>query len=530
MKRVVIILFLILFSAAPNLSSDQSKRETKDEEIKPRIPTGIEEALTLEKAVDPDEYIVGPGDKMVINFWEEYSTQEIIVMPEGSVLIPQVGSVKVSGFTLSQAKRIIKDELLKRYKKPDFTIVLTSLRKFKVSVTGSVEQPGTYSAFAHERISEIIQKAGGFTDSSSQRNIIVKRTDQGELKVDIGMFLIIGDKSKNPYALDGDVIFVPILEDTLYHYGIYGAVRAPGEYEYGAGDSLMDLVNLAHGLTSDANLSSAEITRFNPDNQTTSNISVSLKELLAEGKKELNLPLMPDDRVFIRSIPKYHEKKQVTILGEVLYPGVYAIEEGKTRLTDIVRIAGGFTSQASLPEAEMIRGYYMDVIDLEYERLKKMDVADMSEQEYEYFKTKSREKRGKISCDFIKLFQENDKNQDILLKNGDLIRIPAKSLVVRVSGNVVNPGLVSFEPDKNYLFYIEKAGGLSWRASKRGVRVIKEVTSEWVKPKKSTRIDPGDTIWIPEKPRRDYWGFFKDTMLVLGNIATLYLVVKTAVD
>ena len=102
-------------------------------------------------------------------------------------------------------------------------------------------------------------------------------------------------------------------------------------------------------------------------------------------------------------------------------------------------------------------------------------------------------------------------------------------LVVRVSGNVVNPGLLSFEPGRDFTFYIEKAGGYSWRASKGEVRVIKEVTGEWIKPGKSTRIHPGDTIWIPEKPDRDYWGFFKDTMIVLGNVATFYLVISEAV-
>lgn len=529
MRRSLFILAFVFVLVVHTFSFGQVKRGAKEEEIKPKMPPPIEEALTLEKAIDPDEYIVGPGDKLAISFWEEYLPQEIIVTPEGSVLIPEVGSVKVSGLTLSEAKKIIKDELLKRYRNPDLTITLTSLRKFKVSVTGDVEQPGTYAAFAHERISEVIQKAGGFTDSSSQRNIIVKRANGAELRADMEMFLSIGDKSKNPYALDGDVVFVPVIEDTLFHYGIYGAVRAPGEYEYSVGDSLLDLINLAHGLSSDANLSLAEIVRFSPDNQSTNTIPVSLKELLVEQKRELNLPLMPDDRVFIRSIPKYHQKKQVTILGEVLYPGVYSIEEGETRLTDLVRMAGRFTSQASLPEAEMIRGYYMDVVDLEYERLKRMEVADMSKQEYEYFKMKSREKRGKISCDFVKLFQDNQKDQDILLKDGDMIRVPAKSLVVRVSGNVVNPGLVSFEPGKDYIFYIEKAGGYSWKASKGGVRVIKEVTGEWVKPKKSTRVDPGDTIWIPSKPDRDYWGFFKDTMIVLGNVATLYLVVRETV-
>jgi protein involved in polysaccharide export with SLBB domain len=244
--------------------------------------------------------------------------------------------------------------------------------------------------------------------------------------------------------------------------------------------------------------------------------------------KDKNLPLQPDDRVFIRSIPEYREKKQVVITGEVVYPGVYAIDEEKDKLTDLIKWVGGFTKDASLFEAEVIRGYNLNIPDAEFERLKKILIADMSPTEYEYFKTKSREKAGRVACDFNKLFLEKDKSYDVLLKRGDIIDIPPKRKMINVSGSVINPGLVNYASDKNYHYYIEKAGGFSSKARKGKTYVIKSGTGKWVKAKRSVKLEGGDTVWIPEKPDRDYWKFFKDAVVVMGNAATIYLATKEA--
>jgi protein involved in polysaccharide export with SLBB domain len=172
----------------------------------------------------------------------------------------------------------------------------------------------------------------------------------------------------------------------------------------------------------------------------------------------------------------------------------------------------------------MIRGFYSEEVDLEYERLKKIPVSDMKSYEYEYFKTKSREKSGRVSVDFVKLFKGKDQSEDILLKNGDEIFIPKISLVIKVSGRVVNPGYLTYEPGKDYLYYIKKTGGFSWRADKGKIKLIKGVTGEWTKPNKS--IEPGDNIWVPEKPERHYWSTLRDILTAAGSAATIYLAVK----
>lgn len=483
----------------------------------------------LEKTIDSTEYLVGPGDELTINLWGEFDVTYVLsITPEGTILIPGSGSLCVSGLSLKDAKKEIISKMSQRYRETEITVTLTNLRKFKVPVTGEVNNPGTYVASPNQRISEIIQAAGGFKSGASQRNIIVKKADGSESTADVLKFLMVGDKKKNPYVLDGEVIYVPPTEGQINTCGIYGAVKNPGEFEYLPDDSLLDLIALAQGLVVNVDLAQAEIVRFGEDNKTTQTINITLEDLILHNQRDKNIPLMPDDRVFIKAIPEYREKKQVRVSGEVVYPGVYSIEEEKDKLSDLIGWAGGFTKDASLLEAEVIRGFNLNIPDAEFERLKKIPVADMSSTEYEYFKAKSSEKAGRVACDFRKLFLDKDKTYDILLRDGDIINIPPKRKMINISGNIINPGLVNYIPDKDYHYYIERAGGFSYKARKGRVYIIKGATGKWVKAKRSVNLDPGDAIWVPEKPDRDYWKFFKDTMLVLGNAATIYLVVKQA--
>ena len=145
-----------------------------------------------------------------------------------------------------------------------------------------------------------------------------------------------------------------------------------------------------------------------------------------------NVELEPDDRIFIRSIPEYHRKNYVSVYGEVVYPGYYVIEEGVTKLSDVIRVAGGFTDRASLQESKLIRRAREEVVDPEFERLKLMAVEDMTDIEYEYFKTKSRQVAGIVAVDFEKLFGEGDVSQDILLRNKDIIQIQPLTETVNI--------------------------------------------------------------------------------------------------
>ncbi|RMH68856.1 MAG: hypothetical protein D6675_14580 [Gemmatimonadetes bacterium] len=492
----------------------------------------------LEWAIDAEQYIVGPGDIFAINIWSMVNESLTLpVSPEGYLIIPTVGEIKVAGKSLADVKTDVRLALREVYLNADITVSLTQLRRFRVTVTGAVMIPGTYVVTAMDRVSEAIQAAGGFYEipedpakksqykplihvqNPSLRNIHLRHADQSSDPVDLFAYQETGDLSGNPYLADGDVIYVPYVDAAVGFVGIYGAVNRPGEIEFRTGDRLQDLIDLGHGLRDDADPTAIEIVRFTGKNQTE-----TLMVNLASGEGDVEV--QPNDRIFVRSRADYPELQQVTVVGEVVYPGTYVINEGKTRLSDVIRQAGGFTSTASLLESELIRQETELLTDPEYERLRRMNIEEMTEIEYAYFKAKSRQVTGAVAVDFVRLFEENDTTQDIVLRDKDLIRIQPLTRTVNLIGAVRFPGITSYLPNRTVGDYIQLAGDYSWNAQTGEMRLIKAKSGEWVKADERTPVDLGDTIFVPEKPKRDYWVIFKDVLLVTTQVATLALVVQ----
>ncbi len=571
MQKGILAFLLALFIFSTGRSQDLSSKMGDLGALdllmkKPKIQTPFVSA-PLEHAVDPDRYVMGPGDVLKIVVGEQSDfTNQVTVSPEGSAYVPSVGNIDVSNLTLTDAKKRLTEALRNKYVSKNINIFLVQLRSFRVTVSGAVYKPGIVTVNAMNRVSEAIELAGGFlkpirvvkrtsqvnvtsplrddvtvkTESvndnavykkaaASKRNIIITRRNQKKLRADIQKYELTGDLNANPYLQDGDVVFVPTEQITVGRVAIYGAVKSPDDFEYVPGDRVKDLLSMGSGFAVDADSSEIELVRFNSDFHSVSRTVLHLDAANAEKTKDvLNMPLLPDDRLFVRAIPRYHNKIDVEISGEIKHPGYYALENENKTLSTVIERAGGFTKDASLKNAFVVRRAREDVQDPEFERLKKMDVADMTEMEREYFKTKSRERVGGMGVDFVALFEKGDKSQDMILRDNDLIVVPAREMTVKVSGQVINPGLFPYDANKTLRYYVDEAGGYNWNARKSKIRVIKAKTGEWVKAKDSTPIDIGDAIFIPEKPDRDYWQLAKDLIAVTAQVATIYLVVERA--
>jgi protein involved in polysaccharide export with SLBB domain len=363
---------------------------------------------------------------------------------------------------------------------------------------------------------------------ASKRHIILKRRDGSELRVDLLKYERTGSLDDNPKVLDGDVITVPVVQTDINKCGIFGAVKAPGFLEYFEGDRISDLIMLAHGLTLNALLTEGHLVRFGDDKVSTTTIDINIPTIMSNPGGTADYLLLPDDRVFIKEVEPFHEKKQVHVDGEVYYPGTYWIESDTVMLSEILKRAGGPTEDANLYQAEMIRKSMESISDPEFERLKKMQVSDMDETEYEYFKMRSREIPGRVALNLHNLLVLGDSTYDVPLRKGDSLFIPKRSLTVSVTGQVANPGLIPFKDGANVEYYILKAGGFTDDARESKIRIIKESTGEWIKPDKYGSLKPGDTIWVPEKPDIHYWQIIKDGLIFTGNLATIYLVIRQA--
>lgn len=468
-----------------------------------------------EASIDPDEYIIGPGENFFISISGiEEINLNLLVNMENYLFIPKVGAVDLKGLSLKQAKQKIKSMLEGTYRNVELFISLTSFKKIKVSVVGDIPKPVVAIVPSNTRIFDLLLDTVDFNKTSSLRNIQIKKNN-GEVRVvDFLAFIRYADKQNNILLNDGDIICINKADQVV---SISGAVKFPGTYDLVDGETVNDLIKIAGSFLYNARVDSIEIVRYDKNGKTQQSYYYSHQTLI-----ESNVILKLKDHVIVRVIPDYYIDNFVLIEGRVKYPGVYKIKEDETKLSEIINEAGGFRKDASVIDASLSRTTGEADYDPEYERLKTLLRADMTDDEYDYLKAKSRQRKGKVVVDFEQLFLNKNFKEDLILKRGDLISVPEAKNYVTLLGQVVNPGKIVFNEAYSVDDYIQLAGGFGWRAIEGDVRVIKSNTGEWIDDEDVESIDPGDTIWIPEDPPGPkFWDVFTTSLQILGQVAAV---------
>ncbi len=560
MRHLIVLLCLVAlssfaqdFSTLPSLNDLKKKAKSS--------PLQLPESPEIEHPVDENVYVVGPGDVLTILVGgSEDLGGQIMISPEGHLFMPSTGGIPVAGKTLAEAKKMIIEAMKSSVHTDDIQISLFRMRTFRVTVSGAVNYPGLVSVNGMSRMSDAIFMAGGLVETpppfpkpvnplelqrqlpdpddveltkeqyeelkqniASKRNIFIKRRDGATLHADMLKYSLAGDLDANPYLVDGDVIIVPTVQDDIAKVSISGAIRTPGEYEFAKGDKLIDLLELGHGFAANADSSKIHIARFVNGSNRVEELVVEIDWSNAAGSaKILNMPLQPDDRIFVRNLADYRERQTVEIDGEVIYPGDYALLNEPTYLSEIIEMAGGFTEEAALNAAYVVRRSYQDRKDNEFDRLEYIPVRDMARSERVYYRERSREIEGLISTDFVQLFENGDQTYDVKLQDEDLIVVPKKDFSVYVVGHVKNPGLVPFTENRRASYYISEAGGYNVGAWKRRVRVKKAGTGEMLSAR-STEVEMGDTIVVPERMETE--NLVRDIAMITVQLATVVMLV-----
>jgi protein involved in polysaccharide export with SLBB domain len=521
-----LVLWLV---AGVNAASAQA--QTQKPESRP--PTTItvsgpqEEQTTppyLDRVVDSDEYYVGPSDRLLINIaGTSPASFELTVGPEATLVFPSIGMVDLRGLTLTAAKQRITRFLKEFYPKADLTVSLQEIRRFRVAVVGAVTEPGLMTATASTRASELIHMAEPL-ERASRRSIRLLR-DTDTLPVDLVRFEQLGDRDVNPYVIEGDVLQVPVADSLWGWVTVSGAVRSPGRFELVAGERAVDLIDLVHGLTANADTMRVEIWRYESSDSTARRVPWPAGTSYSHW---LQTPLQPDDHLILRSIEGYREQSSVEIIGAVQRPGVYVFSSQEIALTALVDSAGGFAPEADLEHAYVQRTSTPQWMAAMQNRVRAIPVELRSRLESDWIQAQALSAPGRISTDFVRLFKENETRYDIMLSSGDRVVVPKQTVYVNVVGRVVQPGLVAYQPGGDLSYYLERVGGYTWRADRGGTFVIKGGTGAAVKKNSIKTLDPGDFVIVPTKRDRDLWNTFKETLIVAANLATIYLVIDQA--
>jgi protein involved in polysaccharide export with SLBB domain len=490
-------------------------------------------SLPLGNAIEAEYYHIGPGDMLsVLNLMESAQPKLLTVTPENSVIMPRIGEISLKNMTLAEARQIILKKLNEKNPASESFVALFSPRLVLVTVNGNIMFPGTYPLPATYKVSaailnaNMIQGSAGMSAKQGEmifklqmkqneneknfsgsgfayfstyatRNILVTHSDGTSTRVDIEKARYNNIVSLDPYLRDGDIIYVPFDENDYPVISISGAVQKPNRFAYKPGDKVSMLLKSGFGTITDSDLDNVYLYQ-NGDERVKLRIDSNLTLLDADRE------LIPGSFIVVGS--NYHPviKKQglVTVSGFVRQPGVYPIQNGESRLKDVIAMAKGFTDDAYLPLSYILRRQN-ETPTLQYyenEVFEKFQYSDLTLQDTVRFTIDQILRRQLVSCDFRSAFVDNSEMDNVKLMDGDRIYIPTNPKTIYIFGQVNKPGFISYEPGKNMDWYIEKAGGYATGADKGRSRIIKGRNRVWVEGKPDIALDAGDEIYIPRYP------------------------------
>jgi protein involved in polysaccharide export with SLBB domain len=332
-----------------SFDEDKLRKELENQplvDLKQDLQLGI---LPMETAVDPDSYIVGAGDHFMITIWSAMeNSANAVVTPEGTLIIPTIGNVRVEGKKLSEVQKLVQKAGSEKYLDSRIDATLIRLRSVRVHVTGQVIIPGTYNAYAVHRVSDLIQQAGGLTSWAHERGIEIRHPDGTMDIFDLSRFKKQGVLDANLFVRGGDVIFVPTIDVSKATVRVEGMVSDAGVYQISPDENINDFLLRVDGFSRRTDIRNAYIVRSDSGNGT-QNIPVFpyLDDNISNGTEVL--VLQDGDLIMV---PRRTE--DVYVIGAVQYPGPHPYIPG-LKVRDYLGFAGSMNQATPPGNARLIR-------------------------------------------------------------------------------------------------------------------------------------------------------------------------------
>lgn len=445
----------------------------------------------------PSNYVVGPGDELVVSLWGETEiVHNLVVASDGSIFIPDVGLIHVGGLTINQVKTKLFGLLSKRYSSlsvagagsTNLNVSTGVLRSVKIFIVGEVNTPGGYTLPALSTAFTALYFGGGPAISGSLRNVRLMRNGKQVYDIDLYDYLTSGDKSKDIRLEDEDVIYVPPVGKRT---AISGGVKRPGIYEIKENETIYDLISYAGGLTFDAfigNISIERIVPFNERRNYRNNIlNIDLKFNSYDELKGSNKTIEDGDLVHVYNVNYLYENK-VSIWGNVKNQGDYELTADMT-VQDLILKADSLSPKALFEKAVL-------------------------------FRTLPNERKEVLSFSVVKAL-EGDPRHNIELKNRDEIQIYNRESFfpmgsIRIMGAVRDTGFYTRFENMRLTDLILIAGGLNDSASVLDVEITRMDTTDPLIYGSTYSIDLPENYWEIETDKdfllKDY-----DRVLIKTN-------------
>lgn len=280
----------------------------------------------IEKLLQNNNYLLGPGDVIQINFIDVKELDASFrISPDGTISLPLAGSVFLEDLTVDKARETIELKMSDHLLIPQINLQVITYRPIRISLIGEVQQPGIYVLESKGKFSKVstlvdaIKEAGGLTNTSDikQIRLVRKYYSNNELSLKEAYFNLWdlineGKQENNPILFDGDSIFIKKIanyteESSEFAFAnltplfikvkVIGAVKVPGIIELAPNTPLSQAVYSTGGPIEYNGQNKAQLIRLNKDGSVTNNKYKIKKELSVS--EEYNPILKNNDIIYV---------------------------------------------------------------------------------------------------------------------------------------------------------------------------------------------------------------------------------------
>lgn len=343
----------------------------------------------------------------------------------------------------------------------------------RIILEGAVYRPGIYELTAGFTLASLLKTAQGLKPEAYMERGLIKRTLPNLEKTSISFKPddIINGRNDIPLLREDSVV---ILDRSLFtpnqKITVNGYVRNPAVFTYRKGISLADVIAMAGGFDNEAADHHVEVSRIiKNESDSVANKLVTTFVVDMDNKSSTNqeFELEPMDYIYIPRLVNYRPLGNVSVKGEVLFPGDYAVQTRNETVTDFLKRAGGITPYGSLENAQVYR------------------------------------KGVRLSLDFSGANNGQKIHKNTILLPGDSVYVPRVISYVEVSGAVNNPQFVSYE-NHRFKYYTNAAGGIRENARLKGAYIkypngLNKPVRRFLFFRNYPSVKPGSKIIVPEK-------------------------------
>lgn len=372
-----------------------------------------------------------------------------------------------------------------------------------VTIRGAVWHPGSYAITdSVSSLRQLIELAGGLREEAfmDRGNIIRLDEKRDTISLYFNVEKVMTGAQDIPLCTE-DTVRIFSTADMIVRTEVQtrGHLNNPSVLPFRPGMTLGDAILLSGGFAVGASKTNIDIARRNilDNNQRSDTISVVYNFNIVNDPTALDFELKAFDIISVRPSPSYKPQQGITVNGEVVFPGYYVIESNVVHLSEVIARTGGCTPDAYLEGATVERLLSDD----EYDRAVQAARLAMREEgvDSSMIEIPDRDDRYKIGINMVAALDKPGSYNDIVLQDGDIVNIPKLNNTVKISGAVLYPNTVVYDPSISVNQYIKMAGGYVKGAIKSGKYIVFMNGTASTRGNKNFKPMPGCEIIVPQK-------------------------------